>query len=146
MKKNKDLRDFLNQVRQAGSDYYLETNKPIDPDLVPGILQQKLAKQGRFPVLFCPEIKGSKIPLVSNLFGSYELLAMAFGIDPRLTDSDIDVPTFFPFGDQSPQKVDRAKLFNEFRKRMADRKPVEEVPASEAPGPERRGGWWRRPE
>ncbi|MFC1955440.1 UbiD family decarboxylase [Chloroflexota bacterium] len=133
MKKNKDLRDFLNKARQAGPDYYLEAKKPVDPDLVPGILQQKLAKQGRFPVFFCPEINGSKIPMVSNLFGSYELLAMALGIDPSQTGTNVDEATFFPYSDRGEQRVDKAQLFQEFRKRLANGKPVEEVPASEAP-------------
>lgn len=133
MKKNKDLRDFLELARQAGPDFYVQVKKPLNPELETCVLQEKLAKRGRFPVMFCPEIRGSKIPLVSNLFGSYEMLAMALGIDPRVNTTDIDGSTFFAFNDRGPQKIDRAKLLHELRTKVADKKPTQLLPASEAP-------------
>ena len=36
-----------------------------------------------FPVIYCSEIEGSKIPLVTNLLGSYELLGLALDVDAR---------------------------------------------------------------
>ncbi|MFC1955953.1 UbiD family decarboxylase [Chloroflexota bacterium] len=133
MKKNKDLRDFLDSVRKAGSDFYVEVKQPLDPELQVCVLQQKLAKRGRFPVISCPEIKGSKISLVSNLFGSYEMLGMALGIDSKTGTDDIEEATFFPFGEGGPQKTDRAGLLQEFRQRVAGKIPPEIIPSAEAP-------------
>ena len=48
----------------------------------PCVIQQKLAAEGRYPVMRCNRIEGSDIPLVTNLFGSYELLGLALGVDP----------------------------------------------------------------
>ena len=113
MKQNKNLRDFLEVVRKAGSDYYVEVEKPLHPHLEVGVIQHKLHKLGRDPVIYCPEIVGSNLPLVSNLFGSYELLGVALGMEPG--------------------KIDKSTILHEYRKREADLKPTVMVPASEAP-------------
>jgi 2,5-furandicarboxylate decarboxylase 1 len=78
-----------------------------------GVIQHKLDKTGRNPVIFCPEIEGSKLPLVTNLFGSYELLGAALGMEPG--------------------RINKADILHEYRKREADLKPPVEVPSSEAP-------------
>jgi 2,5-furandicarboxylate decarboxylase 1 len=133
MKKNKDLRDFLKLVKGAGPEYYLETNKPVDPDLQVQILQEKLAVQGRFPVIKCNKIQGSNIPLITNLFGSYEMLAMAFGLEPQRSSMDLTEQEYFPFSDRGIPKVDRVKLGNIVREKLAKKCPAEVVSASEAP-------------
>ncbi len=110
---SKDLRQFLQVVKEAGTDFYVEVNRPLNPKLEPFILQQKLLRQGRNPVIYCPEIEGSKIPLVTNVLGSYELLGLALGMDPK--------------------KLDKAEISQEFRRREAEAKPTRVVSASEAP-------------
>ncbi|MFH1003276.1 MAG: UbiD family decarboxylase [Chloroflexota bacterium] len=110
---NKDLRTFLKVVKEAGPDYYVEVKKPLNPILEPFILQQKLFRKGRFPVIFCPEIKGSRIPLVTGLTCSYELLGLALDMDPK--------------------KMDKAQISQEFRRRVAKPLPTKMVPASQAP-------------
>ena len=82
---SKDLRQFLQLAKEAGPDFYVEVKRPLEPKFEKDVLQRKLAREGRFPVIYCPEIKGSKLPLVSNLFGSYELIGLALGLDPKLT-------------------------------------------------------------
>ncbi len=110
----KDLRQFLQLVKQKGSDFYAEVSKPLKPEFEVCVIQQKLAKEGRFPVIYCPEIEGSKLPLVSNLFGSYELLGLALDLDPGL--------------------VGKNEIFQEFRRRReSDIKPPQMISASEAP-------------
>jgi len=79
---NKDLRSFIGEARQLGSNFFANISKPIDPIFEPCVIQQKLAAQGRFPVIRCDKINGSNLPLVTNLFGSYELLGLALGVDP----------------------------------------------------------------
>ena len=77
---SKDLRQYLELVKKAGDDFYVEVKRPLKPKYEVSVLQQKLVKEGRFPVVYCPEIEGSKLPLVSNLFGCYELLGLALDI------------------------------------------------------------------
>ena len=109
----KDLRQFLQVVREAGPQHYVEVKKPLDPYLQVGVIQHKLYKQGRSPVIYCSEIQGSKIPLVTNLFGSYELLGVALGMDPN--------------------EVKKDRILHEYKKRENDSKPTKMVPAAEAP-------------
>ncbi len=110
---SKDLRQFLKVLKELGPDYYVEVKRPLKPKYEPCVIQEKLAREGRFPVIYCPEIEGSKLPLVTNLFGSYELLGLALDIDAR--------------------KMGKAEVVKEFKRRMADAKPTQTVPASEAP-------------
>ena len=70
---SKDLRSFLEIVRKAGPEQYVEVKKPLSLNLEIGIIQHKLAAKGRYPSIYCPEIKESKIPLVTNLFGSLDM-------------------------------------------------------------------------
>ena len=113
MKGNRNLRDFLEVVKKAGPNYYVEVKKPLNPHLEVGILQHKLHKIDRNPVIFCPEITGSKFPLVTNLFGSYELLGVALGMEPV--------------------RMNKSAILHEYRRREADLKPTKMVQPAEAP-------------
>ncbi len=110
---SKDLRQFLQVVKEAGPDFYVEVKRPLKPKIEVCVIQEKLAKEGRFPVIYCPEIEGSKLPLVTNLFGSYELLGLALDMDPK--------------------KVTKTEILREHRRRENNLKPPQMVPASEAP-------------
>ena len=110
---NKDLRSFLADARKAGPEYYVEVNRPLKPYLEPCIIQEKLAREGRFPVISCPEIEGSKLPLVTDLFGCYETFAITLGMDPK--------------------NLNKAEILQEYRKRVNDLKPTKTVSAKEAP-------------
>ena len=78
----KDLRQFLETLRLAGPEYYLEARKSLVPDLEVSYLQTRLAEAGRFPAVYCPRIAGSRLPLVSGCFGSYGLLGLALDMTP----------------------------------------------------------------
>ena len=97
---NKDLRQYLKIVKAVGPDYYVEVKKRLEPRLEVSVLQEKLEAEGRFPVLYRPEIEGSKLPLVTNLIGNYDRWSVAFGIDRE---------TF--------NKVGEASIFQEHRRR-----------------------------
>ena len=109
----KDLRQFLQAVKEAGPDYYVDVKKPLKPEFEVCVIQQKLAKEGRFPVIYCPEIEGSKLPLVTNLLGSYELLGLALDINPK--------------------KADKAEILQKFKRMQANPRSPAVVPASKAP-------------
>ncbi|MDP2916796.1 MAG: UbiD family decarboxylase [Dehalococcoidia bacterium] len=109
---SKDLRYFLQTVKAAGKEYYVEVKKPLKPKFEKDVLQLKLDKSGSFPVIYCHKIEGSEIPLVSNFFGSYDLMGMALDMKPKANKEDI---------------------FHEFRRRMEKPIPEKTVPASKAP-------------
>jgi 2,5-furandicarboxylate decarboxylase 1 len=110
---NKDLRTFLKAVKELGSEYYVEVSRPVKPKYETWVLQEKLAREGRFPVIYYPKIEGSKLPVVSNLFGSWKLFGLALGMDPR--------------------KSSISDIFHEYRKRKEKRKPFKTVSHSESP-------------
>ena len=109
---NKDLRSFLGEVRQLGPEYFSNISKPVDPLFEPCVIQQKLAAEGRYPVIRCDHVNGSELPLATNLFGSYELLGLALGIDPGEPKSTI---------------------LERFRTREANPLPTLEIAAAQAP-------------
>jgi 2,5-furandicarboxylate decarboxylase 1 len=108
----KDLRQFLQVVKEAGPDFYVEVKRPLKPELEVNIIQHKLAREGRYPVIYCPEIEGSKLPLVTDLFGSLETLALALDMSP---------------------KIEKSKILQEYMRRVDDLKPPQKLPAAEAP-------------
>ncbi len=86
---NKDLRSFIGEARQLGSTFYANVSKSVDPVFEPCVIQQKLAAEGRYPVIRCEKVNGSEHPLVTNVFGSYDLLGLALGVDPLEPKSSI---------------------------------------------------------
>ncbi len=100
-------------AKEAGPDLYVEVKRALNPVCEKGIIQRKLAQEGRFPILYCPEIEGSKLPLVSNVLGSYEAFGLAMGLDPKVAT--------------------KAEIIREFTNREGQSRPVTTVPAAEAP-------------
>jgi 2,5-furandicarboxylate decarboxylase 1 len=115
---NPNLRDFLRAVRETGPDNYVEVTKPLDPYLEISIIQHKLAAEGRNPVIYCPEIKGSSLPLVTNMFGSFDLLAWGLGCDPR--------------------SMTRAEIYDVLRRKLAQREDPVWVDEEDAPVKEKK--------
>ena len=109
---NKDLRGFLKQVEALGPDFYARVERPLDPVYEPCVIQQKLAAAGRYPVLRCDRITGSELPLVTNLFGSYDLLGLALGVQPG---------------------EPKGKILDTFRRRVAKPIPTTTVGRDQAP-------------
>ena len=110
---NKDLRTFLKSVKEAGPDFYVEVNQPVKPKYESWVIQEKLAREGRFPVIYYPKIEGSKLPAVSNVFGSWKLFGLAVGMDP--------------------EKASISDIFHEYRRREEKTIPFKMVSSSEAP-------------
>ncbi len=86
---SKDMRTFLGEARQLGRDYFASVSRPVDPMYEPSMIQQKLAAAGRYPVIRVDNVNGSDLPLTTNMFGSYELLGLALGVDPGTPKSEI---------------------------------------------------------
>ncbi|MBI2985960.1 MAG: UbiD family decarboxylase [Deltaproteobacteria bacterium] len=126
----KDLRTFLDKVRQmqaAGGSFkeagIVDVKRPMSWDLEVPTLQQKLAKglrhrkidpgEARHPAIFCHKIEGSKIPLVTNLLGSWEMHGASLGLEPS--------------------QWNEKGLTSEYKKRLAKPVPTVTVDASKAP-------------
>lgn len=86
---NKDLHQFLAEIRQRGPDYFASVSRPVDPVYEPCVIQQKLAERDRYPVIRFENVNGSDISLVTNMFGKYELLGLALGVEPDEPKSSI---------------------------------------------------------
>lgn len=79
---NRDLHQFLAEIRQLGPERFATVSRPVDTLYEPCVIQQKFAARDRYPVIRFENVAGSDMPLVTNLFGSYELLGLALGVDP----------------------------------------------------------------
>jgi 2,5-furandicarboxylate decarboxylase 1 len=112
----KDLRQFVALVKSAGPDFYVESRKPLDSQFEVGVLQQKLARKGRFPVVYCPEIKGHQMPLVTNVFGGYDLIGLALDLTPEMLEAR-----------------GRGEVRRQFAARRDQRIAPREISSSEAP-------------
>ncbi|MEE8444825.1 MAG: UbiD family decarboxylase [Alphaproteobacteria bacterium] len=109
---NKDLRSFLAELRQLGPAYFASVSRTVDTKFETCVIQQKLAADGRYPVLRFEDVAGADMPLTANLFGSYELLGLALGVDPGESKS---------------------RILERYRARAAAPLPTREVAAADAP-------------
>ncbi|MBI4481288.1 MAG: UbiD family decarboxylase [Acidobacteria bacterium] len=78
-----DLRTFIADLKEKFPDDYIEVEKEIDPKYQIIGLVEKLERYNRFPVLLCKNVKGHKIPVITNLAASNERLALSIGTDVR---------------------------------------------------------------
>jgi 2,5-furandicarboxylate decarboxylase 1 len=74
-----DLRSFLDQLRTMGKLQCIE--REIDPRFELAGVMQAVEKRGR--ASFFTKIKGSSFPVVNNILGSREMLAILFDTSPE---------------------------------------------------------------
>jgi 4-hydroxy-3-polyprenylbenzoate decarboxylase len=74
----KDLRDFIDQLEQAGD--LKRISKPVSPNLEITEISDRVLRAGG-PALLFEHPGESKIPLLSNLFGTEQRVAQALGED-----------------------------------------------------------------
>jgi len=76
--KYKDLRDFVNKLEQENE--LIVISKEVDPNLeITEICDRVLRNEG--PAILFTNVKGSKIPLLANLFGTSKRVALGMGAD-----------------------------------------------------------------
>jgi 3-polyprenyl-4-hydroxybenzoate decarboxylase len=107
----KDLGTFPKQSREADTDFYVEGNQSVKSKYETWVLQEKMTKEGCFPVIYYPIIEGFEFPVVSNLLGSRGLFGLALGLDPK--------------------KSNISKIFDEYRRRKGKTKPFKTISPSE---------------
>lgn len=102
----KDLRTYLEQLRRERPQDLKIVDKEVDPKWeITAMIEKLRREQNGFPAVLFTNVKGSKIPALINLAGSYERLALA--IDSDLQDMVPEYArregNFTP-----PQEVDRS--------------------------------------
>ena len=75
-----NLSQFLEQVRKAGELAVIDV--PVDPYLELAEIHRRVIEEGG-PVLLFTNVKGSKFPVVTNLFGTIPRVDLAFGPRPE---------------------------------------------------------------
>ncbi|MEZ5175572.1 MAG: UbiD family decarboxylase [Acidimicrobiia bacterium] len=77
----RDLRWFLRHLDESDATSFVRVHQPLSTYLEVSVLQQKLAHSGRYPVVLLESVSESRLPLVTNLFASYDSLARALDLD-----------------------------------------------------------------
>ncbi|MEW6103463.1 MAG: menaquinone biosynthesis decarboxylase [bacterium] len=77
MKGFKNIREFIEGLEKEGK--LLRIKKEIDPELEVSCITNRVCKNNG-KALYFENPKGSKYPLVTNLFGSFERMKMALGV------------------------------------------------------------------
>jgi 2,5-furandicarboxylate decarboxylase 1 len=75
-----DLRGFLDFLCQHHPDQVMHVEREVDPRFEVTALLAKLEQQGRYPVVIFRNVRGSRMPVVTNVHASFARLAMAIGL------------------------------------------------------------------
>ncbi|MEN8140831.1 MAG: UbiD family decarboxylase [Thermodesulfobacteriota bacterium] len=76
----RNLRDYLDLLRKDGD--LLEVDLEVDPHLEIAEIHRRVIEQGG-PALLFKNVRGSRFPVTSNLFGSQQRMELAFGNRPQ---------------------------------------------------------------
>ena len=106
----KDLRTFLGDLQKNHPGHLMVVDKEVDPKWEITAMVDKMKREGtpKFPGLLFNNVKGSNLPVLINVMGSYDRLAYAFDTNVR-------------------------NMVSEFGDRLANAIPPVEVSAGDAP-------------
>src|ERR671927_1009539 len=76
----RDLRGFLDFLCQHHPDQVMHVEREVDPRFEATALLARLEQQGRYPVVIFRNVRGSRMPVVTNVHASFARLAMALGL------------------------------------------------------------------
>lgn len=79
MKKQPDLRSYLDDLRREKPEWLIEIEEEVPVDYTSTAVALELDKQGKEAVTLFNNIKGSETSLISNLFVSEEVMAFSVG-------------------------------------------------------------------
>ena len=108
---SKDLRSFLRELVEHDPDQLVIVDREVDPVFEATAIVDSMRSDpaySKYPAVLFRNIKGSDLPLLINLHGTYERLALSIGSDVR-------------------------GMVEEFSKRENQSIPTKEISASEAP-------------
>lgn len=83
-----DLQSFIRFLEKSYPNEVLRVTREVDPIFEATATLWRLEKERRFPVVIFENIKGSKIPCVTNVHASFPRLAMAIGLGIDATPRD----------------------------------------------------------
>jgi len=75
----KDLRTFLEDVAARYPEEIKTVDQEVDPRFGVTAVAARFERQGRFPALFFPRVRHSRLPVIVNLSATYERLALGIG-------------------------------------------------------------------
>ncbi|MBI4494396.1 MAG: UbiD family decarboxylase [Chloroflexi bacterium] len=84
----RDLHGFLAFLQQHHPDQLFFVDREVDPKFEVTALLAKLERQGRYPVVVFRNVRGSRIPVVTNVHASFHRLAMAIGLPAKASAQD----------------------------------------------------------
>src|ERR1041385_3815828 len=76
----KDLREFLREVETEEPDQVLRVTREVDPHFEVTAVLAKLEKERKFPIVIFEKIKGSDLPVVTNVHADARRLFRAIGL------------------------------------------------------------------
>src|SRR5919202_4962795 len=76
----RDLRGFLDFLCQHHPDQVMHVEREVDPRFEATALLAKLERQRRYPVVIFRNVRGARLPVVTNVHASFPRLAMALGL------------------------------------------------------------------
>ncbi len=77
-----DLRSFIQDI-EGHEEHLARVKAPVDPKFEACAVIRKLEQEKRSPAVFFEAVKGSRVPAISNVFGSRERIALAFGTNEK---------------------------------------------------------------
>lgn len=81
-----NLRSFLDRLRREHE--FITINTEVDPDLELAEIHRRVIERGG-PALLFKRVKGSRYPVVTNLFGTARRIELAFGPKPEALVRDV---------------------------------------------------------
>jgi UbiD family decarboxylase len=79
----KDLRSYLESIKQTYPDEFVVVTQEIDPSFEITALVARLEQQRKWPVLLFENVKGTPFPVLTNLHARRQRLALALRSEPR---------------------------------------------------------------
>lgn len=74
----KDLHEFIEYIKSNHPEEIREFNDEIDADFEPTAMTFEFEKESN-PILFFKKVKGSRFPIITNVFGTRKRVALAIG-------------------------------------------------------------------
>lgn len=71
----KDLRYFIEYLDNNAPAEIVRVKRPVDPKHEISSIVRKLQSENRFPVVLCEQVKGSKMPVITNIYASRQRFA-----------------------------------------------------------------------
>ncbi|MBI2359020.1 MAG: UbiD family decarboxylase [Deltaproteobacteria bacterium] len=79
----KDLRGFLAEYERANPREFCRIKQEVDPRYEVAAILTKLEESRKLPILFYEKVKGSDLPVVTNVHSTKKKIAASLGIDPQ---------------------------------------------------------------